>query len=148
MSRLDSTRLPLQIKLRDSLLDHKPSTQNNGRFVDIVMLVTGTRRQLGNPSASHPRRKKEYIPQSTNTTSLENKRRMLQWHPDPPHRERAENMPMRNDQHITLLVIAGLETLPVVILSNIRDKGVNSPGDVLGGSVGTIVSIRSVIPAS
>lgn len=62
------------------------------------------------------------LPECTDTTSLEDQRSLRQRLPSPAHRKSAQDMTMRNNKHITLVIIRVLETGFLIFTPDLSDQ--------------------------
>lgn len=126
------------------LLDNEPASEDNRRFLDIVVFIAVHVRQLwflGDffwSFASKPafirNDKNRDSPQRPHTASLQNQRGLSQWLAYPAHRKCAEDMSVRNDEHIALRAIRVLEAGAVIFFLDIGNQCVETTDDVFGGS--------------
>lgn len=77
---------------------------------------------------------KASLPQCTDTSGFENQRRLGQRLPGPSHGKSTEDMAVRDEKHISSLVVGVFETGTVVFVSDIGDESVETANDVFGGS--------------
>jgi hypothetical protein len=89
-------------------INHKCTTQQNRRLINAVVLIT----------------------QRPNTASLQNQTRIIHKPlPNPPRRERPQDMPMRHNQHIARLLAVPKPAL-VVLVPNLRNNSIEPRLDI------------------
>lgn len=85
-----------------SILYDKCTTEDDGGFFDVVMLITAF---VSHNASRLFNFKGVGLPQRPDTTSFKYERGFSQRLPNPAHRKGSQDMTMRYDQNITFLVI-------------------------------------------
>jgi hypothetical protein len=109
----------------------KPTSQQNRRLCDAMVLVARTRVLVHSPRIPIPGQPFN-SPQRPDPTRLHDKGRLIQWLPNPPDRKRPQNMPMPHHQHIPVhpLRLGLPNNRPMLFVPNFLDQSIHSLNNI------------------